>query len=603
MRRSFTQSSFSSGSGQSPRLIDLLLPGSELNAPPDCVNYLPQQSDEPYQPGGYPPLEEENVEMQEEEEVEEIIRQPHPAEEWVMRLPSPSPSPSSNSSSSGGSLRDSILYNLHSQPKLHPGAQEMLLVGFDRQTCGILSVKDGPTENPWRTLLWPLAQDCPALYHAISSMTAFHISKIRPEMKVQGIEHFNLSLKHLNNGITNNIRTDAALATTLVLAFSESWDVHISSGIEHLRGAKTMIKALTRRQQSPMSFQDEARMRFLWNTWIYMDVIARLTSVEDDDSADLDTSLWSSVGPQFSPTEEVDPLMGCASTLFPLIGQVANLVRKVRKCRTNSIQIISQANDLKQQIEAWEPPVMIETPEDPTSDVKDSLQTAEAYRWATLLYLHQAVPEIPSRPAAELAHEALVRLATVGIGSRTIIVQIYPLLAAGCEAVEQADREWVEQRWLQMSQRMLIGNIERCLDVVREVWYRRDAHEAEVSMEQQRRVDARMRASFLAPFSPILRRRAIGEEQNNAVFFDSDPFSPQRHSFEELSMPETTLFHRRKSSTTDLENLDPEKTVRGRLHWVGVMKDWKWESEYLTVQAEDIADISSSTRMNWPSKS
>jgi hypothetical protein len=26
------------------------------------------------------------------------------------------------------------------------------------------------------------------------------------------------------------------------------------------------------------------------------------------------------------------------------------------------------------------------------------------------------------------------------------------------------------------------------------------------------------------------------------------------------------------------EEMDPELTVRGRMHWVGVMKDWEWES-------------------------
>jgi hypothetical protein len=26
--------------------------------------------------------------------------------------------------------------------------------------------------------------------------------------------------------------------------------------------------------------------------------------------------------------------------------------------------------------------------------------------------------------------------------------------------------------------------------------------------------------------------------------------------------------------------MDPELTVRGRLHWVSVMKDWEWESKF-----------------------
>lgn len=38
-------------------------------------------------------------------------------------------------------------------------------------------------------------------------------------------------------------------------------------------------------------------------------------------------------------------------------------------------------------------------------------QTAEAYRYATLLYLHQAVPEIPSMYCAQLADKVFKCLA------------------------------------------------------------------------------------------------------------------------------------------------------------------------------------------------
>jgi hypothetical protein len=88
---------------------------------------------------------------------------------------------------------------IYQQPEVQAGSPEILMLQFDKQTCGILSVKDGPTENPWRTLIWPLTT---------------------------GIE---------------KMRTDTALATTLVLAFSESWDQHISTGIEHLRGARILV--------------------------------------------------------------------------------------------------------------------------------------------------------------------------------------------------------------------------------------------------------------------------------------------------------------------------------------------------------------------------
>lgn len=441
----------------------------------------------------------------------------------------------------------------------------MLMLRFDQQTCGILSVKDGANENPWRTMIWPLARDSPALYHAISSMTAFHTSKNKPALRLHGIDHMRQSIEHLAGGI-HNMRTETALATTLVLAFSESWDQHISTGIEHLRGAKVLVnRALTNHRQNALPPEELDRLKFLCNTWVYMDVIARLTSVDDDDSNDFDAVL-TPCGPT-SLSHEVDPLMGCASTLFPLIGRVANLVRKVIRYPSNTVTIVSQANDLKSAIESWDPPCLFESPEDPSSEIQHSLLTAEAYRWATLLYLHQAVPEIPSMSAKELAKKVLLKLAAVPTSSRAVIVHIYPLLAAGCEAVSNEERLWVEGRWAAMVQRMSIGNLDRCWEVIKEVWDRRDNDEAEKARQRYRHT-----------YVPHSTRRNFRYQEYPACMDCSKPDGMARRRIGSFSAP-TRPPRLMKTSTDLMECIDHERTVRGRLHWVGVMKDWNWEGE------------------------
>jgi hypothetical protein len=80
---------------------------------------------------------------------------------------------------------------------------------------------------------------------------------------------------------------------------------------------------------------DLSRLKFLCNAWIYMDVIARLTSVDSDDSNDFDTTFVFSGDPNDCPPlvygegdhpgfgidfgmpidARLDPLMGCANTL------------------------------------------------------------------------------------------------------------------------------------------------------------------------------------------------------------------------------------------------------------------------------------------------
>ncbi|KAL8691083.1 MAG: hypothetical protein Q9218_003610 [Villophora microphyllina] len=514
---------------------------------------------------------------QHDDQVEEVIRQPQAVRnDWLMQLPSPPFSQMIQPLEVATPI--SSIYDI---PKLSSTSPELLLLRFDQQTCGILSVKDGPTENPWRTMIWPLAQDSPALYHALISMTAFHTSKNKHKMRVEGVSHMRKSIKYLANGISNgNIRMDAALATTLALAFSESWDRHISTGIQHLRGAKTMVNhALTLARRNLMTQQETARLRFLCSTFVYMDVIARLTSVDDDASDDFNFAFDASIGPS-RVEHKIDPLMGCASTLFPLIGRVANLVRRVSKTTKNTINIISCANDLKSTVEAWEPPEMFEAPEDQTSNIEHSLDTAEAYRWATLLYLHQAVPEMPSKTSEELAQNALVYLLKVPLNSRAVIIQIYPLLAAGCEVTSHEDRAWVEDRWAAMMQRMLIGNLDRCWEVVKEVWDRRDAVENE---------KARYASSTIYPRqsdSQSLRKGPASHQQQQAAEFTSDESSFQTDSLvgerrkrvEGSEAAASMLANGLKRRSSEIiEDLDYERTVRGRLHWVGVMKDWNWE--------------------------
>jgi hypothetical protein len=557
-RQSKATATSSVSSGQSPRLVDLLIPGTDLSVPPEEYRSFISQHEAFYQPTGLTPPADPA-----DDDVEEIPRSTNAdPEAWVMRLPSPTPSSSSSSASESPELPMFV------QPQFSLASPEHLTRRYDRDTCGVLSVKDGPTENPWRTLVWPLARDCPALYHAIASMTSFHQSKEVPSMRIQGIDHMRNAVHALAAGL-QNMRFDAAISTTLVLAFSESWDQHISTGINHIKGAKILInQALVQHRHMPKQGEEWMRLKFLCNTWIYMDVIARLTSADDDENNDVDF-VHDSIYANGETDSNLDPLMGCAHTLFPIIGRVANLVRKVRRSESNGPSIISQAVHLKSQLEEWTPPSYIEDPEDETTSPHDSIKTAVAYQYATLLYLHQAVPEIPSQPSSVLAQRVLCELATVEPRSRSVIVHIYPLLAAGCEVMKQEDRDWVKERWGLMTSRMRLGILEKTLDVTKEVWCRRDAYAAERAMLDSMHTDS------FTPNTPLKR--------DFDAFFDDVQLdgefgwdvAPKRRAGDTAAYP---VGLKRQGSGGGTEYLEHEFTVKGRLHWLGVMKDWNWES-------------------------
>ncbi|KNG86577.1 putative C6 finger domain protein [Aspergillus nomiae NRRL 13137] len=476
--------------------------------------------------------------------------------EAIVRQSDPSMSPTlfqfAGTSVSPRSGNTDISLGLFKEPTISASSPERLILHFDRYTCGILSVKDGAHENPWRTLIWPLAKDTPALYHAIFSLSAFHCSKKNPSLRVHGMEHMRRSIACMVQDI-QNMRADAALATSLALAFADTWDRDTRSCIQHLRGAKALVSQVVGLGlQAGLCAADLDRIRFLYNTWLYMDVIARLTSLEESGDQKVDLSI--------------------------LQLPKGALIQRVRRTNSNSISLVSEAIELKRRVEQWEPPDWFEPPEDPTSEVQHSLQIAHAYRWATILYLHQAVPEMPCEPASELAKRVLLLLATVPPSSRTTIIQMFPLLAAGCEADQEEDRQWVLGRWGSIQTRVMLGSIDRCIDVVHEVWIRRDQFEAE---KQRRQFRATGRSNSFDDREPVGRdglpygNMAPGD-LNNPTRFAKESY--RRPAADERAISSRgTGNPRRSSAVSPLENIEFEKTVRGKLHWVSVMQEWDWE--------------------------
>lgn len=460
---------------------------------------------------------------------------------------------------------------------------------FHQQTCYILSIQDEPSKNPWSAVIWPLVKDSQALFHALAAMTCFHISKTKPRMRNQGLAHAQCSTRALAADVSaGTIQIDVAVAATLALGFAETWDYQRSStGLYHIKGAKILLQqALSSHVSSPDAMDPPSRLKFLTNTWIYMDVMARLTS---DSGSPPDPELPSLYDMQYLwPTRlELDPLMGYAGTLFPLIGRVADLVAQIRArgSKRNSPAIVSQAITLRREAEGWTSPINLEQVDSPTSSMSDAIQTAEAYRWSTLLLLQEAVPELPNLSSVgELAAKILVYLATTLVESRTTIVQMFPLMVAGSDAAEVEDREFVRRRWKAMSKRMITGLVDRCLEVTEEVWRRRDAYEAE-----------RRSGPFPLRPPPEIPENELSFAPEGSPESDSINVSGPERSTTDRKVAEGYRRNAPKPrkppmsydfpmSAAFKKGVDPftrsgyaEYTVRGKLHWLGVMKDWRWE--------------------------
>ena len=485
---------------------------------------------------------------------------------WTFDPPSPADSETSATSSKYTGM--SILR----APPSDPSSPEMLMLRFDRQTCGILSMKDGPSENPWRSHVWPLAKNSQALYHAILAMAAIHGTESQPQLKSVGMAHMTQSVRKFSLEM-NKMSLEQALGTALALCLAEAWNDGPLTGIQHLKGARSLLSSVLAEHSAglrPDLFDGEKAkcLRFLTCTFVYLDVMTRLTSTEELGNIDIEMLLRLSEEPFEGTAYQIDPRMGCATTLFPLLSRAADLILRVRKSTKNNLSVISEANELREQLLQWEPPDidLFEQPEDVSSDARHALQTAEAYRRAMLLHLHHTVTELSSEPSQDQAMAVLSALAATPLSSRTTVVQVFPLLVGSCEVTEADDRQWVAQRWEGMMKRTQLANVASCWKVVQEAWRRRDIWTASQSQRLARTYSLNTPGNFEDEFTVEANptKKHLG-----SALPSSARLAPRR---QQVRLP-------RRHTDVSLLSGESEFTVRGNLHWLGVMSDFNCEGE------------------------
>ncbi|OQU96062.1 Fungal specific transcription factor domain-containing protein [Cladophialophora immunda] len=279
-----------------------------------------------------------------------------------------------------------------------------------------------------------------------------------------------------------------------------------------------------------------------------------------------------SIQTDVSKKENVDSLLGCSSTLFPLLSRLADLVGRARRGndKLNSLDNISRATDLKVAIERWTPPIDVEASED-KSRIVDMIQTAEAYRWAAILLLRQTVPEVPwAHSQLELAQKTLVYLATIPRDSPTTVVHAFPLMVAGVEAIQEENRDWIRRRWKQMSKAFNMVVAERCQKLIEEVWRRRDDFEERHGV---RCVGGTQQASSSSN-EPVPSQGDLGNPISGTDLKNRTEASLSLRSISP-NFPDSLAFKKGIDPVTRAGYT--EYTVRGRLHFLEIMKEWQWQ--------------------------
>ncbi|KAH7134510.1 fungal-specific transcription factor domain-containing protein [Dactylonectria estremocensis] len=448
---------------------------------------------------------------------------------------------------------------------------------FKHRTCEVLCIKEALSGNPWRKIVWPLAEEHPALYHALAAMTCFNGL---PGLRAEGTRHLTKGIEELSLQAEASVPLEVTLTTALALAIAQTWyHPRSSNGITYLGKARSLLQQAVFGDQESRPLEGNPRLTFLANTWMYLDVLTRITScgdrsVNDDLVTDLSLVIH---GTNFE--SQFDPLMGCAHTLFPLIGRVADIVNRVRRAprKSNTPAIVSKAVELMVAIDRWAPLVIPDeaTKNDSvTSDVSDLVQTANAYKWSALLLLYQAVPELPCRLSEEeMAQKVLILIATVPLSSKAIIFPVLPLMIAGCEATEVEDRDWVRSRWQSLYTGNGSGIVDRCLELTSEVWRRRDGSMDDAGSRQPLRT-AMLDALVQAPGSTSPGIPTSADTQTNPGFRDdgNGSQSKEQQDSARISTSGSTVKGEAWARTKYVGS-----TVKSKMHWLSVMEEWGWE--------------------------
>ncbi|KAL2820838.1 fungal-specific transcription factor domain-containing protein [Aspergillus cavernicola] len=384
-------------------------------------------------------------------------------------------SPLSTSPHSGLSLSE--YPSLSIRPSDMTLEQYRLLHHWIVYTSPLLCVSPIYQTNSFQMHLTPMVlhSDSP-LRHAVLSVAASHLTASDPSqnLALTAQTHRVSAITALREGLNNNIiaYSDITLASILVLEISKQFDNSPRHDVNHLIGAKELILG----RGGPQSLTTPCS-RFLLTQVLYHDLLSAVSM----GSSPLISHHWLK---QENPLESS---RGYHSTILQAVACISEL--KARKealaeaayNQENALaEFMAAGREIEKELDS-----MVVSATEP-----DQAQTTKAHRSAALIYLYRVVYDIgaPHPLTVSLVRRCIDAIASIHPSSPLISAHVWPLFTAGCEATEPQDREFVNQRLVDMYQQRKIGSLRKVRELMEQVWLSKDFRNTIAGAEQMCRV-------------------------------------------------------------------------------------------------------------------
>ncbi|KAI3323959.1 hypothetical protein HD806DRAFT_78838 [Xylariaceae sp. AK1471] len=374
--------------------------------------------------------------------------------------------------------------------------------------CNVLShliVFREESGNPFQQLVLPLSHNSSPVMNAIYALASAHLEYRGVQNTEKSLYFHNQAIQGLARVIENQkkVNKNELLAAIMLLVY---YEVLVQRGRTsiidgHLKGAFAIM--CLNQDLSPVGI-------FLERAFGFYDVITALSlgtpPLSTAPSAGSLLPVPPLDAPPASPLTNVDTLLGMATTLWPIMHRLSNLLftkkeledaqrmKQVSKIAVLRTEFEATSKAIEAALTQWKPCLPpnitirddvlmldgVEGEEIPEmARLQSILHNALAYQHSAFVYLYRTIYGYSPKHklVQEHSHASLRHCVETTAARGPMGALLWPLFAAACEAIDAEDRALAKKAFSEIGQRQGMTNIEEAWGVIQEVWKRLDSLE------------------------------------------------------------------------------------------------------------------------------